>query len=184
MSRREEKRDQKQEDREEFGRGGTATTYKLKDKLFSFGDDFYIEDDRGRKVYKVNGKMIAIKDKLDFEDLHGKTLVEMASKLIQLKDQVKLDRIGGRGAVVKKDLINLIHDKMDMKIDGGEDIVISGNLLDHEYKFYRGKDRVAEVSKKWFRISDTFGVQIAPGEDDILILAACVAVDQLCFDIA
>lgn len=176
------RREQRQEDRRQFGVGGSATRYKMKEKLISFGDDFWIEDEGGRKVYKVNGRMIAVRDLLSFEDERGATLVEMASKLIQIRDQVKLDRKGSPSAVVRKDLINLVRDHFLMKIGGGEDIEIRGNILDHEYSFTKGRDKIAEVSKKWFRIRDTYGVQIEPGNDDILILAATVAVDQLSHD--
>ncbi len=178
------RRGQRQEDRHEFGVGGSATRYKMKEKLVSFGDDFWIEDENGRKAFKVDGRMIAVRDLLAFQDDRGATLVEMASKIIQIKDQVKLDRKGGRSAVVKKDLINVVHDHFIMKVDGGEDIEISGNILDHEYSFSKGRDKIAEVSKKWFRVRDTYGVQIEPGNDDILILAATVAVDQLSHDAA
>jgi uncharacterized protein YxjI len=178
------RRDQRQEDRRDFGVGGSATRYKMKEKLVSFGDDFWIEDEGGRKAFKVDGKMIRVRDILAFEDDKGHVLVEMASKIVQIKDQVKLERKGGRGAVVKKDLINIVRDHFIMKIDGGEEIDIKGNFLDHEYSFTKGRDKIAEVSKKWFRVRDTYGVQIEAGEDDILILAATVAVDQLSHDTA
>jgi uncharacterized protein YxjI len=177
------RREQRQEDRREFGVGGSATRYQMKEKLISFGDDFWIEDDKGRKAFKVDGRMIAVRDILAFEDDRGHTLVEMASKLVQIRDQVKLDRKGGCSGVVVKDLVNVVHDHFTLKIDG-QDIDIRGNILDHEYSFSKGRDKIAEVSKRWFRIRDTYGVQIEPGNDDILILAATVAVDQLSHDTA
>ena len=62
-------------------------------------------------------------------------------------------------------------------------VVVQGNPLDPEYSIGEGRDKIAEVSKKWFRLRDTYGVEIEPGADDVLILAATVAVDQLCHDI-
>ena len=45
----------------------------------------------------------------------------------------------------------------------------------------RGLTRVPVlVSKQWFAWSDTYGVDIAEGEDDILILASTVVVDVAC----
>ena len=181
--RREEKREQKHEDRAEFGRGGSATRYKMREKMFAFGDDFWIENEQGQRVYKVNGKVLRIADSLDFEDAHGKTLVKMKGKVITVRGQIRLDREGGQGGVVKKDLINIVRDHLVLSVDGGQDYDIKGNFLDHEYEFRQGRDKVAEVSKKWFRISDVYGIQIEPGADDILILAATVAVDQLAHDI-
>lgn len=177
------RREQKQEDREEFGRGGTATRYKMKERMFSIGDDFWIENEQGRRAYKVNGKVLALADSLDFEDPTGKVLVKMRGKVIAIRGQIKLDRPGGKDAVVKKDLINIVRDHLTLTVEGDGEYDIRGNLLDHEYSISKGRDKVAEVSKKWFRLRDTYGVQIEPGADDVLFLAATVAVDQLCHDI-
>jgi hypothetical protein len=38
---------------------------------------------------------------------------------------------------------------------------------------------VAEVSKKWFAFTDTYGVDIADGEDAVLILASTVVIDMI-----
>lgn len=174
---------QVKEDRKEFGRHGTATRYKMKERMFTIGDDFWIEDEHGNRVYKVNGKVLALADSLDFEDAHGKVLVKMRGKVITIRGQIKLDRPDGKDAVVKKDLINIVRDHLTLSIQGEPECDIRGNLFDHEYEIYRGRDKIAEVSKKWFRLSDTYGVQIEPGADDVLLLAATVAVDQLCHDI-
>ena len=177
------RREQKQEDRQEFGRGGSATRYKMKEKMFAIGDDFWIENEQGQKAFKVDGKALRIADSLDFEDPQGRKLVKMKGKVITIRGQIRLDREGGKGGVVKKDLINIVRDHLELSVDGGQDYDIKGNFLDPEYEFYKGRDKVAEVSKKWFRLRDTYGVQIEQGEDDILILAATVAVDQLAHDV-
>jgi uncharacterized protein YxjI len=174
---------QVREDRKEFGRHGTATRYKMKERMFTIGDDFWIEDEQGNRVYKVNGKVLTLADSLDFEDAHGKVLVKLRGKVITIRGQIKLDRPGGKDAVVKKDLINIVRDHLTLSIEGEPECDIRGNLFDHEYEISRGRDKIAEVSKKWFRLRDTYGVQIEPGADDVLLLAATVAVDQLCHDI-
>ena len=177
------RREQKQEDRQEFGRGGTANRFKMKEKMFSFGDDFFIEDESGRRAYKVDGKVLRVADTLDFEDMTGRKLVRMHGKVITVRGTIRLERPGGKDGNVKKDLINIVRDHLTLNIQGEPDIDIRGNFLDHEYEFVRGRDKIAEVSKKWFRLRDTYGVQIEQGQDEVLILAATVAVDQLCHDI-
>jgi uncharacterized protein YxjI len=59
----------------------------------------------------------------------------------------------------------------------GPDLGIKGNILDHEYNIEAGRDKVAEVSRKWFRIRDTYGVEILPGHNDALILTITAALD-------
>ena len=82
-------------------------------------------------------------------------------------------------ATVKKALITPVRDRWTIKVGNGPDLEIQGNIVDHEYKIEEGRNKVAEVSKKWFRVRDSYGVEIAPGQDDILILAATVAIDMM-----
>ena len=55
-------------------------------------------------------------------------------------------------------------------------------MLDHEYEIEEDGRKVAEVSKRWFRVRDTYGVEIAPGQNDILVLAVAVAIDAMTSD--
>jgi uncharacterized protein YxjI len=54
-----------------------------------------------------------------------------------------------------------------------------GNILQHEYRIERDGTPVATISKRWFRIRDTYGVDIAPGQDDLLVLAVTVCIDAM-----
>ena len=65
-------------------------------------------------------------------------------------------------------------------VPGPNDLEAKGDFLDLEYTFTRGDQPVAEVSKRWFSWADTYGVEIAGGEDDILILASTVVIDMVC----
>ena len=174
------RREQRQEDREQFGRRGTATRYKMRQKLVSFGDDFWIENDQGEKAFKVDGKMLRVRDTLFFEDPHCKKLCKIQTKVLRVKDSMQIeDESGQRLAMVKKALITPLRDRWVVKMGDGPDLDVQGNILDHEYDIGEGRDKIAEVSKKWFRIRDTYGVQIEPGQNDILLLAVTVAIDMM-----
>ena len=81
--------------------------------------------------------------------------------------------------MVKKALIAPLRERWTAKIGDGPDLDVQGNILDHEYTIEEGRTKVAEVSKKWFRLADTYGVEIAPGQDEALILAITVCVDMM-----
>ena len=70
-----------------------------------------------------------------------------------------------------------IRDRFDIDVEHGEDLKARGNIVDHEYEIKRDGDVIATVSKKWFRMSDTYGVDVKRGEDDVLILASAVVID-------
>lgn len=179
-NRRQERREQRREDRRQFGIGGTATRYQMRQKLVSFGDDFWIENQDGEKVYKVDGKMLRVRDTLFFEDRHGNELCKIQERMLRIKDSVEIEGPHGeRLAMVKKALITPLRERWVVKVADGPDLHVQGNILDHEYEIGEGRDKIAEVSKKWFRLRDTYGVQIEPGQNDIVLLAVTVAIDMM-----
>jgi uncharacterized protein YxjI len=174
------RREEKREERQTFGRGGSAIRYQMRQKMVSIGDDFWIENQQGQKVYKVDGKALRIRDTLKFEDAHGKELCKIQEKMLRIKDTMNIEGPSGETlATVKKALITPVRDRWTVKIGNGPDLDVQGNILDHEYKIEEGRTKVAEVSKKWFRLRDTYGVEIAPGQNEIVILAATVAIDMM-----
>ena len=92
---------------------------------------------------------------------------------------MEIERGGKTVATVKKALITPLRDRFSIEVEDGEDLEAKGNIVDHEYKIERGGDKVAEVSKRWFRVRDTYGIEIEPGQDDALILAVTVCLDQM-----
>jgi uncharacterized protein YxjI len=175
-----ERREERQQERATFGRGGNATRYQMRQKLVSIGDDFWIENDRGERVYKVDGKALRIRQTLLFEDPQGHELAKIQEKMLRVKDTMEIEGPNGETlATVKKALITPMRDRWVVKVGNGPDLDIQGNILDHEYTIESGRDKVAEISKKWFRLADTYGVEVAPGQNDLLILAATVAVDMM-----
>ena len=174
------RREDRQDDRQEFGRGGSATQYKMRQKLVSIGDDFWIENQRGERVFKVDGKMLRVRDTLIFEDARGQEQCKIQEKVARVKDSMEIEGPNGeRMAMVKKALITPLRERWVVKVGDGPELQVQGNLLDHEYSIGEERDKIAEVSKKWFRIADSYGVQIEQGQNDILVLAVTVAVDMM-----
>jgi uncharacterized protein YxjI len=179
-ARRRGRREQRQEERQTFGRGGSATRYKMRQKVFALGQDFYIENQDGQKVFKVDGKVLRVRDTLKFKDMQGNTLCQVQQKVARIKDTMDVDSPDGKKvAAVKKAIITPVRDRWTAKIKDGLDLDIQGNILDHEYKIGEGHNKVAEVSKKWFRLRDSYGVEVAPGQNDAIILAITVVVDMM-----
>jgi uncharacterized protein YxjI len=178
--RRQDRRDDRQEERATFGRGGDATRYQMRQKLVSIGDDFWIENDRGERVYKVDGKALRIRQTLIFENPQGQELAKIQEQLLHIRDTMDIDGPNGETlATIKKALITPLRDRWTVKVGDGPDMEIQGNILDHEYTIEANGQKVAEISKKWFRLADTYGVEVAPGQNDLVILASTVAVDMM-----
>ena len=154
--------------------------YMMKEKLFAFGDDFRIQDQSGRDVFFVDGRAFSIGDKLSFQDMAGNELAFIKQKLLAWGPTYEIWRRGALAAVVKKAVFTFFHCRFTVDVPGPDDLEAHGSFTDHEYEFRRDDRTVATVSKRWFSFTDSYGVDIADGEDDVLILASTVVIDMAC----
>jgi len=152
----------------------------MRQKLLSWGDDYVIKDEAGHELYLVDGKAISWGGQLSFQDLDGRERAFIKQKMFKLSPTYEIHRNGELAAVVQKELFALLHHRFTVDVPGPDDLEAKGDFLDHEYVFTRGGREVATVSKRWFALADTYGVEVAEGEDDVLILASAVVVDQAC----
>jgi uncharacterized protein YxjI len=154
----------------------------MREKMISVGDDYWIEDESGEKVFKVNGKALRIRDTWKLENANHDTVAEIQEKKLSVRDKIEIEFPGGRSATVKKALVGF-RDRFHVEVNDGPDLKVHGNIVDHEYEIERDGDKIAEVSKKWFRMRDTYGVEVFDEQQTVLILAITVAVDALAHDL-
>ncbi|HEX2832396.1 MAG TPA: LURP-one-related family protein [Thermoanaerobaculia bacterium] len=154
--------------------------YVMKQKVFSFGDDFMIRDAEGRDVFFVDGKAFSFGDQLSIRDLSGNEFARIRQRLLSWGPTYEIDRNDTLLAVVKKELFTFFHCRFTVDVEGPDDLQAGGDFFEHEYQFTRGGTPVATVSKQWFSWSDTYGVDVADDEDQLLILASTVVIDLIC----
>ena len=159
------------------GPGGTR--YRMREKLFSVGDDFWIETEDSQRAFKVDGKALRIRSTFVLETPSGEELFKIQEKKLRVRDTMEIERDGETAATIKKALITPLRDRFTIELEDGGELAAKGNVVDHEYEIERDGETVAEVSKRWFRIRDTYGIEIAPEENDALILAATVCIDEM-----
>ena len=168
-----ERRRERREERE-------ATHDQMRQRMISIGDDYVIENDRGERVFRLDGKALRIRQTIIFEDMDGRELCKIQERMLRARDSMKIEGPdGNRVALVQKAMITPLRERWVIKVEDGPDLHAQGNIVDHEYTIERDGDKVAEVSKRWFRVRDTYGVEVAPGGNDILILAATAVIDTM-----
>lgn len=153
--------------------------YIMKQKLLAWGDDFTIKDEAGADRFFVDGKAISIGDKLSFQDTSGNELAFIRQKMLAWGPTYEIYRGGQLFATVKEKISLLRRYKFFVDVPGPDDLEVAGDFWAHEYTFTRSGRAVAQVSMKWFAWADTYGVDIAPGEDDVLILACTVVIEEV-----
>jgi uncharacterized protein YxjI len=154
-----------------------AQRYVMREKFFDIGDDFWVENDQGERVFKVNGKAIKIRDQFVLENASGRELYQIEERKL-FRDKLAIERDGNTVARVKKALVSPFSEKYHVDIEDGEDLTVKGDIIGHEYEI-EGDGKVAEISKKWFKMRDTYGIEIADGVDHALIIAIAVCVEKL-----
>jgi uncharacterized protein YxjI len=159
--------------------GNGGTTYQMREKMFSIGDDYWIETDGGQRAFKVNGKALRIRKTLVLETPDGREVFTIQERKLSIRDKMEIERDGHTVATVRKALVTPLRERFSIDVADGEAMEAKGNIVDHEYKIERGGEKVAEASKRWFRVRDTYGIEIDEGQDDALILAVTVCIDQM-----
>jgi uncharacterized protein YxjI len=157
--------------------------YQLREQMFAIGDDYWIETESGQPAFKVDGKALRIRKTLILETPAGDELFTIRKKILAIRDTMEVERGGRTVATVAKALLTPLRDRFSIDVAEGGDMEAKGDIVDHEYGIERGGDKVAEVSKHWFRMRDTYGIEIAEAEDDALILAVAVCIDQMSHEV-
>ena len=156
--------------------------YLVREKIFSIGDDFWVTDERGNNVFLVDGKALRLRETFELKDGSGAVAATIRKKMLSLHDTMEIERDGAVIARVKKAIISPIHHRSVIELAGGGELEAVGNILDKEFEIRSGGTVLAHISRSWFRMRDTYGVDVAPGQDDALFIAIAVCLDRIHHD--
>jgi len=152
--------------------------YSLNHKLFGIGGDSMIKDEQGRDLYFVDGAAISIGRRLLIKDLKGHELASIHQEVIAFVPTFDIDVKDGARAKVSMKILT-ITDRLKIDVSGADDLEAVGDLFHHEYRIQRGGRRVAEISKRWISLLDSYGVEVDDDEDQLLLLGCAVVIDEI-----
>jgi uncharacterized protein YxjI len=150
--------------------------YLMRERILDIGEDFTVEDDRGRPAFRVDGKVLTLRKTFVLEDLDGRPLATIREPLVSLRDTVVIERPGQPTATVKHVLLSFLRPRYHVELPDG-DLKVVGDVIGHDYSIERGGETVARISKGWFQIRDAYGIEVEPGEDPALMISIAVALD-------
>jgi uncharacterized protein YxjI len=156
-----------------------GTRYQMREKLFTIGDDFWVQTEGGERRFKVDGKALRVRSTFILESPSGEELFKIQEKELHIRDTMEIERQGETVATIKKALITPLRDRFAIELEAGGELSAKGNIVDHEYEIERDGEKIAEISKRWVRVRDTYGIEVAPGANDALIVAAVVCIDEM-----
>jgi uncharacterized protein YxjI len=156
--------------------------YAVRERMFSIGEDFWITDEQGNRAFLADGKVMRLRQTVELKDGSGAVVAVVRKKLMAVRETMEIERGGGLAATVHKALISPLHHRSVIDLADGGQLEAVGNILDKEFEITGGGRTLARISRAWFRLRDTYGVDVAPGEDDVLFLAIAVALDRIQHD--
>jgi uncharacterized protein YxjI len=154
--------------------------YVVREKMFAVGDDYWVEDENGRRAFYVDGKVLRVRETLELQDPSGQVLATVHKKLLSLRDAMTIERDGEVLVTVRKKRLSLLRDVYRAELASGEELEIRGDLIDKEYDIEYEGERLARISRRWFSLRDAYAIDIEREDADAaMLIAVAVCVDRL-----
>ncbi|MGW0563531.1 LURP-one-related/scramblase family protein [Streptomyces sp. NPDC003016] len=154
--------------------------YLVRDKIFGIGDDYWIEDERGRHAFLVDGKAMRLRDTLEIKDPAGRVLITLRAKMLSVRDAMTMERDDQTLATVRKKRLSLLRNHYRVALAEGTELDVSGRVLDREFSVDHDGELLARISRKWFRVRDTYAVDVVRDDaDTALLIAVAVCVIRM-----
>lgn len=152
--------------------------FMMRERVFGIGDDFWVEDETGQRAFLVDGKALRLRQTFELKGPGGEVLAVIRKKMVSIRDTMVVERDGETVAKVRKKLFSPLRHSMTIELADGQEWTATGDLIEKNYEIESDEGTVAATSRKWFRIRDTYGIEV--GHPDVpLVLAVAVAVDEL-----
>jgi uncharacterized protein YxjI len=155
------------------------TTYQLRRQLLAIGEDFWVQNSQGQNVYKLDGKILALTQTFALEDGSGNEVARMQAEMLTLRRTMDVERGGHVVATVRKAFFNVLSQRFTVDLAAGGELDAQGDILNHEFQITSGGQVVATISKQWFVADFMYGIAIAPGQDEVLMLCVAIAIDEM-----
>ena len=151
--------------------------YVIREKMFRLGEDSDITNESGELVLQVDGKIMSLHQRLILRDPAGREVAQVHRKLAAFRPTYEITIDGKDVAEVRQHLFTPFGERLTIDVPGAGDMRISGDLFGHEFTIQRDGQTAATISKRWLSLTASYAVDVAPGENDLLILATVLALD-------
>jgi uncharacterized protein YxjI len=152
--------------------------FMMRERMFAIGEDYWIEDETGQRAFLVDGKALRLRQTFELKDAGGEVLTVIKKKMISVRDTMVVERDGDAVAKVRKKLISPLRHRMTIELADGQEWTATGDIIEKNYEIESEDGVVARTSRKWFRIRESYGIEIVH-PDVPLVISVAVAVEEL-----
>ena len=146
----------------------------IKQKFFSWNDKFTVKDADGVDRYTVEGEIFSFGHKLHVYDMAGQEVAGIRQEVWAWMPRYHVYVGGAEVAEVKKKF-TWFHPQYEII---GPDWTVEGSFWEHDYEVVSPTEGcVVRIAKEWMTWGDTYELDIARPEDELLALAIVLTID-------
>ena len=145
----------------------------IKEKVFSWGDKFTVKDENGNDKYLVQGEVFSWGKKLHVYDSVDREVAFIKQEVWSLLPRFYVFCGDEQIAEIKKEF-TFLFPKYSIQGLGWE---IEGKLMAHDYEIIKNGKSIVTISKEWMTWGDSYELNIANPEDEIVALAVVLTID-------
>jgi uncharacterized protein YxjI len=154
------------------GQSGASrrTRYLLPRRPLASQSGFSVSGEAGAPRFEVRA---AVPGALVLERPDGGEDCTIHEATLSLQRLMRLSRRGEPAAWVRREVTVPVREHYAIDL-GSSVLTVRGNVPEHEYAIRHGRHSVAAVSRAWVSASEAYCAEVAPGQDDALLLAVTV----------
>jgi len=153
--------------------------YLVRQRIISFAASFWITDEDGNEVYYVDGRALQFRKTFELTDRSGVVVAMIRQQLFRLRGTMDIERDGAVIATVRRANFSPFRHRYEVTLADGTAWAAAGNFSDMNWELAAPDRVVGRISRQWFKVRDTYGVEVEPGEDAALVIAVAVGIDRL-----
>lgn len=155
-------------------------TFLVRDRIFGIGDDYWIDDEHGRHAFLVDGKALRMRETFELKDAEGRVLITIRKKMLALRDTMTIERDDAPLATIRRKRLSLLRNHYRVELADGTVLDVSGKILDREFAVEYEGELLADISRRWLTVRDTYAVKVVRDDaDPALLIAVAVCVIRL-----
>ncbi len=145
----------------------------IKQRVFSWSDTYDVYDENGNVKYFVKAEFLSLGHRLHVYDAYGDEVGLIKERLLTFLPVFDIEVNGVmRGQIEKR--FTLFKPKYEVDFNGWR---AEGDFLGWEYDVYSGCSSVIHITKELFHWGDTYVIDFAKPEDELMGLLLVIAID-------
>jgi uncharacterized protein YxjI len=153
--------------------------FLVRQRIMSFAASFWITDEEGNEVFHVDGHALQLRKTFELTDRSGIMVAVIRQQPFRLRGTMDIERDGAVIATVRRANFSPFRHRYEVTLADGTILEAAGNFSDMNWELAAPDRVVGRISRQWFKVRDTYGVEVEPGEDAALVIAIAVSIDRL-----